>query len=753
MNKAKESRKLIEKIDKIKQQNLFDLILRTIPNGVDIVDENLNILFMNKLFTDAFGKKAIGKKCYKIYRDNKKQCELCPLKKPIEVGGTKTLVTSGVAGNRIFEIKHTGMMLPNGKKAVLEIFNDITEKKKAEEEIKKAKAYSENLISSMADGLWVLDVKGNSLDVNQATLNIFGYKSKTVLMKKNPIEVTAKRDLPKTLELIKETFKTGSASGETTGMRKDGKEIPIWIKTSVMKDLQGKITGQFAVISDITEIKKAEEEIKRSEEKFRNLAENLNELVYKSDPKTFTSTYVNPAVKKIYGYTHQEWIKNPKLWENTLHPDDKKRVLAEIGKATKTYLPYEIEYRIIRKDKKIRHVVDRGSWQKDAKGNVISLNGILYDTTEREKVEEALKESEERYRDLFENANDLIQCVDKDGNFVYVNKKWKQILGYSDKELKKIRLMDILRKDQIPHCIKLFKKVSAGQTLENVETVFVTKDGKEVLVRGNVNAHIKNSKFIATRAIFRDVTKQKKAEQEIKKLNEELQLLDRAKNIFLRSNAHELKTPLISAIALSQLLQQEKLGNINKKQKDALKVIVSSAKRLNNSISSIIDLSKLQSGKITSNITDVNLAEIIETEILFVKQIAKEKGAKIRYDIKIPKIIKTDSYWVRQIINNFISNAIKYTKNNISIKAFVKGKDIVVSISDNGSGIAEKDTQKIFDKFYQINKTEKTVKGVKSTGLGLSICKQAIETLGGKIWVKSKLKKGSTFSFSLPIKK
>jgi len=128
-------KKKIEKALK-KEKEFSDSILSTIPLGIDVVDENLNILFMNKTFLNIFGKKAIGKKCYEVYKDNKKQCEDCPLKSHVKVGETKTIITTGVAGKRIFEIAHTGMMFDD-KKAIMEIFKDITDKRKSEQEKEK----------------------------------------------------------------------------------------------------------------------------------------------------------------------------------------------------------------------------------------------------------------------------------------------------------------------------------------------------------------------------------------------------------------------------------------------------------------------------------------------------------------------------------------------------------------------------------------------------------------------------------------
>lgn len=139
-------------------------------------------------------------------------------------------------------------------------------------------------------------------------------------------------------------------------------------------------------------------------------------------------------------------------------------------------------------------------------------------------IERKLKESEERYRDLFENANDLIQIIDEKGKFIDVNKKWLEVLDYVKEEVKKLSFWDILRRDQVPKCKALFQRVCSGETLSETETVFVSKKGKEIFVEGTTNVQFKNEKFIACRGIFRDITERKKAETEVAERTRELQI-------------------------------------------------------------------------------------------------------------------------------------------------------------------------------------------------------------------------------------
>jgi PAS domain S-box-containing protein len=128
------------------------------------------------------------------------------------------------------------------------------------------------------------------------------------------------------------------------------------------------------------------------------------------------------------------------------------------------------------------------------------------------KTERALRASESKFRDIFDNANDLIQSVDAEGNFIYVNKKWLDTLGYTEQEVNNLKFADILRRDQAQHCMELFRKISLGEPVAHVDTVFIAKDGTEIVVEGNANARFEEGKFIASRAIFRDVTDRKQTE-------------------------------------------------------------------------------------------------------------------------------------------------------------------------------------------------------------------------------------------------
>jgi len=153
----------------------------------------------------------------------------------------------------------------------------------------------------------------------------------------------------------------------------------------------------------------------------------------------------------------------------------------------------------------------------------IGIITVCEDITKQKKSEEMLKESDERYRSLFENAHDMIQSVAPDGHFIFVNPAWLKTMGYTWDELQKITILDILHPSCIPHCTQAFQKVMSGESLSNVEAIFVAKDGRLINVEGNVNARFIGGKVVASHGIFRDITEHKKSEEEIKKRVNELE--------------------------------------------------------------------------------------------------------------------------------------------------------------------------------------------------------------------------------------
>jgi len=240
--------------------------------------------------------------------------------------------------------------------------------------------------------------------------------------------------------------------------------------------------------------------------------------------------------------------------------------------------------------------------------------------------------------------------------------------------------------------------------------------------------------------------------RDLSKSFEELQGLDKAKDEFFNIVSHELVTPIVPIKGYSELLLEEKMGKLSTKQKESLDIVRRNTNRLSKMINGILDFSRINAGRLKLNIQNIQINNVIEDSVNDLQPLARTKDL----DLKVGKmaampLVKADSARITQVLSNLIKNSIKFTpsKGKIRVWAEKKGKEVVVAVKDTGTGVAKENINKLFTKFYQVETSAKrTTEGL---GLGLAISKGIIDAHKGKIWVESKLGKGSTFYFSLPI--
>lgn len=377
-----------------------------------------------------------------------------------------------------------------------------------------------------------------------------------------------------------------------------------------------------------------------------------------------------------------------------------------------------------------------------------------------EIIKATLHPSEEKYRDFVENAYDLIQSVDVNYKFLYVNRKWREVLDYNENDVEKLTLWDILRKDQIPRCMDFFKKVSEGKMLNQLETIFVAKNGEEKYVEGNVHGQFKDGKLITTWAIFRDITERKRIEQELeheklelKKSNAELTKVNELKNQFLGMATHDLRNPLTIILTCSDLLLTPTSQPLPVETKtDFIQRIRSNAGFMLNLINDLLDITRIESGKLNLDLRLVNLVALIKHNLDLNSILAKTKQIELlfRYSELIQQVL-VDPMRIEQVLNNLISNAINFSSPNstIEVTTTTEGNYVKVAVRDNGLGIAEDDMVKLFKPFEKTSVT--SASGEKSTGLGLAIAKKIVESHKGRIWVESKPGVATTAYFTIPV--
>jgi PAS domain S-box-containing protein len=375
---------------------------------------------------------------------------------------------------------------------------------------------------------------------------------------------------------------------------------------------------------------------------------------------------------------------------------------------------------------------------------------IIRNISDRKQAEEALTESEIKYRGLVENSPDAIAIyVDKE--IVFVNKECLRLMAaQSESELIGKSVIQFIH----PDCRELVMERMRASTIEGsvlplIEEKFIRLDGSPVQVEVKTTA-IKFGKKMAVQLIVRDITERKKTEMELIRAKERAEESDKLKSAFLANMSHEIRTPMNGILGFADLLRTPDLTG--EQQISYVNIIQKSGDRMLGIINDIIDISRIESGQMKISLVKTNINEQIEGIYSFFLPEVNEKGLNLIVGSALPAkeaIIKTDREKLNAILINLIKNAIKFTqKGSIEVGYERKNGDLEFFVRDTGIGIRNEQKELIFERFRQGN--ESLSRSFEGAGLGLSISKAYVEMLGGKIRVESEFGKGSSFYFTLP---
>jgi len=368
-----------------------------------------------------------------------------------------------------------------------------------------------------------------------------------------------------------------------------------------------------------------------------------------------------------------------------------------------------------------------------------------------------LIESEANYREIFDNANDLIAILNDKFEHEFINQHaYLKVLGYSEDEIIGKRPRDLTHPDDIKRAANAIKRgLLKGETKD--EFRIKHKDGHFVWLE-TIGKFFKD-KDGNIKAIFisRDITDRKKMESKLKDQNVELKKLNELKSEFLRKATHELKTPLTAIKGYTSLLLESSNNQSNSDVMSNLKNIHEGCNRLEHIIQNIIESSKLKSSKIELKTTKENLSILIKSSIQELKEFSDSRNHSIELNIEENLFVNIDKEQIYEVLTNLLKNAIIYTppKGIITITTEIKNNLVIVSIKDTGIGFTTQEKKQIFQQFGKIKRDNLDLDlGMEGSGLGLYIAKKIVETHDGEIWVESDGKnKGSTFYFSLPRKR
>ncbi|MFA5080498.1 MAG: PAS domain S-box protein [Candidatus Paceibacterota bacterium] len=630
--------------------------------------------------------------------------------------------------------------------------------------IKKEKQNFKSFFNSLQDIIIVADSGGFVLELNDFALKRLKYERSYFLQKMISDFLIIEKN-QKLEEIFLQLF--DDKKSIFLSMRAgNGSIVPV--EMTAIKGIWNEKEARFFTAKDLSKTKETEKKLKENQDLYASLVSNIPNYILIYD-KTGKIIYVNSSIIHALGYNLNQILK--KSIFDIIVNDSKDSFKEKLKNNFLDNSKNDCEIKLIRKNKEIIDAIVHGATVRYAQEDAFLL--VMTDITNRKKIENLLIERTsdlensqkslvnvledveeeknrtmilaqdlEKFRLAVENASDHIVITDNEGILLYGNSGGQKITGFSSGDVvgKKCGSKEtwggMMEKDfykKLWHTIKIEKKPFSGEILNK------RKDGSAYIAMVNISPVLdKNGKVLFFVGIERDITREKE--------------IDKAKSEFVSLASHQLRTPLSIINWYTEMLSGGDAGQLNETQKDYLDEIVIGNKRMIDLVGALLNVSRIEMGTFAVNPIKSNLVkiskEIINDSLIKVK--LKNIKLDCNYGKNIP-LMRVDPKLFSIVIDNLISNAIKYTPPNtgkISFKISKEINGVLITISDNGYGILKKDKDKIFTKLFRgENIKEKETDG---NGLGLYIVKSIVEQSNGKIWFESKENKGTTFYVLLP---
>jgi PAS domain S-box-containing protein len=602
------------------------------------------------------------------------------------------------------------------------------------EDLQQATAYTLNICESLTESLIVLSPDSIIQSVNQATCDLLNYDQADLVGQPASILLAGKDSILQNLALDS-LITTGAITNlETTYRTSTGSKIPILFSASILTDRKGVTLGIVYLAQDIADLKQAQE-------KNALLAialENVADAIEITDD-TAKYLYVNAAFERITGYTQQEVLgQTPAaLFRSEKHSSDFYREMFETVSSGKIWNSLQVSKR---KDGTFYDQEVTLSPILNAEGLFTHIVAVKRDITERLQSEAQLKEAERRWRTLLEYMKLVVVGLDRFGNVDYVNPFFLELSGYSQAEvLGKDWFNNFLPQYQRAQVHKCFLDMLMQEFHPNYQNSILTKSGEErVIAWNNTLLHNPQGEIVGTMSIGEDIT--------------DRQAIERMKDEFISVVSHELRTPLASIHGGLNLLSSGLMDPQSEKGRRVIQIASDNADRLVLLVNDILELERLESGKIKLTMQSCNTADLIAKATNLMQVMAKQAGITLSASAQAIQLY-ADPDRIIQVLTNLLSNAIKFSARGatvwITLELQSEEKRVLFTVNDQGRGIPEDQLNSIFERFHQVDASDSRKKG--GTGLGLAICQSILQQHGGQIWVRSNLGEGSSFCFALPI--
>jgi PAS domain S-box-containing protein len=638
---------------------------------------------------------------------------------------------------------------------IVGIFMDVTERKKAQVDLLEKEEQFRAIYEGSNDAVMMLDDK-KFLDCNPQTLKVFGFNNKEEFIGKSPGDVSpmtqpdGRASALVSQEYIQKAFQEGGARFEWVHQRKNGETFFADVLLSAFS-YGGRRVLQ-ATVRDITESKRLLDLIFSEKERLSVTLSSIGDGVIATDTEGKV-ILMNKAAEVLTGWRQEEAFGQFSLTVfHIINEETRELCRNPFQEVMRTGNVMELENHtvLIAKNGEERIIADSGAPIHDRQGKIIGAVLVFRDITKEKKMLDDLKAAEKEWQRTFDAISDILFIQDKDFNIIKVNHACLEALKLTKDQVVGKKCYEVLHHTNHPWPNCPFDQTRIDQKV-HVEEVDDPTLGATLLVTTSP-IFKEDRSFFGSIHIAKDISVIKKYQHELEKKNKDLEQLDQLKSDFISIVSHELRTPLAITKEGISLVLDEVTGKINPKQKKILKLSKDSMDRLARLINDLLDISKIESGRVQLLRKSADLVKLVEKVLGNFTLKAREKKLKLTLNTQASEIVlNIDEDRIIQVFVNLIGNALKFTETgSIEVSLDDKGDEVKCVVADTGRGIAKADLPKVFDKFMQFGRTAGG--GEKGTGLGLSIAKGLVELHNGKMWVESELGKGTRFCLIVPRK-
>ncbi len=641
---------------------------------------------------------------------------------------------------------------------------EMSERQETSDKLFKAEEYFKSLFNSVSFSIGFVDFDGKVVFVNDTAVEWLGY-SKEEFQGMSMSQFT-----PRQYKEMQDPILQDLAEGKIERARlikqyisKDGRILWGDVCMSAVRDAHGKPQYYAAVIIDVTEQKRVEDELRKLSQ-----AVEQNPCTIVVTDRDGNIEYANPKFTETTGYSVEEALgQNPRLLKSGEMPDEDYSAMWKTISAGQTW---QGVFHNKKKNGELYWESAMISPIRNADGEITHFIAVKEDITEKKRFQEDIASSEERYRLLAENISDVIWTVDVNGKFNYVSPSSLKLWGYTPEEI--LAMPEPHNVLMAPHAAEVIRNlrnrdledIRAGRTLveRQVELEHIRKDGSRIW--GSVTCsglYDRQGRALGILGTTRDVTERKKTEdalrragEKLQKANVELRKASEVKSQFLAAMSHEIRTPMNAVIGMTGVLLDTRL---TPEQRDTTETIRTSGEMLLALINDILDFSKIEAERMELEKQPFDLRQCVDEafDLISIQSQAKNLTTKALFEPNVPMQLVGDVTRLRQILVNLLGNSVKFTeKGGISLAVDAEELDpdvfsVHFSVKDTGVGIPPELVGRLFQAFSQVEASTNRRYG--GTGLGLAISKRLCEMMGGKMWVVSSgvPGEGSVFHFTV----